>query len=409
MRPDVFLISIDCLRPDYIGAYNRMRRLTPLIDSIADEAVLFTEAVCHAPVTTPAVASLLSGAYPPRTGVRLLLGQLCESGLTTVAEYARRAGYATAGFPSNFILNSPTGLGRGFDHFRDVLDGIDGGRGGCWQTGDRLNAALDNFLSDAGRCPVFCWIHYFDLHDCHLDQTVAHETSYPRDLRDKIDRGCLSDFRAVLRRHHRWDDAAIILTADHGECLFQHGQRGHGHHVYDSVIRVPLIWRWTGMIDRRGQVTDQVRHVDIVPTLLDLWEIPRPEWPAYLDGRSLVPLMQGASRVEEPSYAEASPRQLFQGNIKAIKQFEGPEIQAIRTSEYKLIRQENGERELYVLADDPLERTNQVKNLPDVAERFDRLLEDIVKSGPSRFASAEISADDEAQVVQRLRDLGYVA
>ncbi|MBI4581846.1 MAG: sulfatase-like hydrolase/transferase [Planctomycetes bacterium] len=405
----MFLISIDCLRPDYVGAYNRLRRQTPTIDGIAAEAVLFTEAVCHATFTTPAVASLLAGAYPPRTGVRLLLGQLCEPTITTVAEYARRAGLTTGGFPSNFILNSPTGLSRGFDYYRDVVDGHRSGRGGCWQTGDQLNAALDRFLTDAGQQPVFCWLHYFDLHDYHVDRTVPIHTSYPRDLRDRIDAECLGEFQTVLRRHHRLDGAAIILTADHGECLMQHGERGHGHHVYDSVLRVPLIWRWPGLTGDPRQIDQQVRHVDILPTLLDLWGIPRGEWPADLDGRSLVPLMRGESMEPATSYAEASPRQLFQGDIKAIKQFAGPEMQAIRTEEFKYIVHDNGDRELYALRTDPLEMANRVEAMPDVAEQMDGQLRDLLRGRESCFASAAIAPEDEQLVVQRLRDLGYVA
>jgi arylsulfatase A-like enzyme len=409
MSHDVFLISIDCLRPDYLGVYNRLRRQSPVIDGLSREGVVFTDAVSHAPFTTPAVASFLTGAYPPRTGVRLLLGQLCDSELTTVADFARQVGYVTGGFPSNFILNSPTGLSRGFDYFRDVHDGTPGGRGGCWQTGDRLNEAVDHFLDDAGRQPVFCWIHYFDLHDYHMDTSVPIETSYPRDLREKIDRGCIGGLKEILRRHNRLEDAAFILTADHGECLFQHGQRGHGHHLYDSVLRVPLIWNWPGLTRAGGRVDQQVRHVDILPTLADLWRIPPEEWPEHLAGRSLLPLLEGGSLGPAASYAEASPRQLFKGDITAVKDFEGPEQQAIRTEEYKLICHEDGGRELYSLLEDPLEKCNRAEALPEVVAELGGVLHNLAGDPQGRFASAEVSAQDEELVVQRLRDLGYVA
>ena len=161
MCHDVFLIMIDCLRPDYLGVYDPKRRGSSLIDSLAEGAAVFTEAVTHAPFTTPAIASVLTGMYPFHTGIRLRLGQLCEASLPSLAEYARRAGFVTGGFPSAFLLNSDTGLDKGFDYYRDVTDGIMSGRGGYWQTGDRINEAVDRFLTDADRHPVFCFVHYF--------------------------------------------------------------------------------------------------------------------------------------------------------------------------------------------------------------------------------------------------------
>ncbi|MBP7936639.1 MAG: sulfatase-like hydrolase/transferase [Phycisphaerae bacterium] len=125
---------MDSLRPDFLGVYDPQGRQPPVINKLAQGAAIFTEAVCHAPFTTPAIASLLTGVYPFRTGVRLLLGQLCNQKIPTLAEYTRRAGFLTAGFPSTLVLNSPTGLNRGFDLYRDIHDGTMTCRGGCWQT-----------------------------------------------------------------------------------------------------------------------------------------------------------------------------------------------------------------------------------------------------------------------------------
>lgn len=357
MFRDVFLISIDCLRPDYLGAYNLLRRQTPNLDVLAQGAAVFTQAVSHAPFTTPALASLLTGRYPYQTGVRLLLGQLCDANAATLAEFARRAGYLTAGFPPTFILNRRTGLGRGFDHYRDIEDGIDTGRGGCWQKGDRLNQALDEFLTGA----------------------------------------------------------AFILTADHGEDLFQHGHRGHGHHLYDTVLRVPLIWNFREPALAR-RIDCQVRHVDIMPTLLELWGFPRESWPAGLDGRSLVPLLGGDEAPEdgEPrpancSYAEASPRQLFEGDIKSYRAFAGPEQRSLRSGSFKFIAHADGRRELYDLRDDPQEMTNIAGDRAELADRFAHTLAEMTAGDDNRFRQIEFSADEEEKVMSRLRELGYVA
>jgi len=416
MCHDVFLILIDCLRPDYLGVYNPQRRGSPMIDSLAERSAVFTEAVTHAPFTTPAVASLLTGMYPFRTGVRLLLGQLCQPGLLTIAQYAKRAGLVTGGFPAAFVINSDTGLDRGFDHYRDVNDGIMSGRGGCWQSGEQINQAVDRFLTEAGRRRVFCFIHYFDLHDYHLDTSVPAETSYAHALSDKIDRGCVGGLLDTLRRHNRFDDAAMILTADHGECLFQHGQRGHGHHLYDSVLRVPLIWRWGKRTASDARIDRQVRHVDILPTLLQLWGFPREEWPAPLDGQSLVPLLRGklsakAEGLWSPgiSYAEASPRQLFEGDIKAHKPFNGPELQSLRNERYKFILHADGKRELYDLRQDPAEMNDVADIYPLPASRFASELNELTADTAKNFQLIEYSEEQEKQVLQRLHALGYVS
>jgi arylsulfatase A-like enzyme len=415
MHHDLYLISIDCLRPDCLGAYNLLRHQTPNLDRLANGASLFTQAVSHAPFTTPALASLLTGRYPYQTGVRLLLGQLCQNNLPTLAEFARRAGYQTLGLPSTFILNSDTGLDRGFDHYRDIHDGHDTGRGGCWQTGDLLNHALDDFLAHAGRQRVFAWIHYFDLHDYHLDKTAPIETSYPRDLRDRIDRDCIGQLTEILIRHRRLDDAAFIITADHGEDLFQHGTRGHGHHLYDSVLRVPLIWKFPGLAGPQ-RIDQQVRHVDLMPTLLELWGFPRENWPAGLDGQSLVPLLRGQHRSADDlprpansSYAEASPRQLFEGDVKTYKAFAGPEQRSLRAAGHKLILHDDGRRELYDLNTDPNEMTNLADAHRDLADRFAAALDELVGRDADRIGHLDIHPEDEDKVMNRLRELGYVA
>ncbi len=416
MFRDLFLISIDCLRPDSLGSYNLTRRQTPNLDAIAAEGTIFTQAVSHAPFTTPALGSLLTGRYPNHTGIRLLLGQLCDAGVPTLAEFAGRAGYLTAGFPSSFVLNSETGLARGFDHYRDIREGIDAGRNGHWQTGDRLNNALDRFLAQSGRRRVFCWLHYFDLHEYHLDKAVPIETSYARDLCERIDRDCIGGLMEVLRRRGRLDHAGFIITADHGEDLYQHGHRGHGHHLYDSVLRVPLIWNLRAPDEMRRHVRRQVRHVDVMPTLLEIWGFARETWPTGLDGQSLVPLLRGDPIPErdEPdrdncSYAEASPRQLFEGDTESYRTFAGPEQCSLRTSGFKFIRHGDGRRELYDLRTDPLEMTNIADARREWADRFDRTLADATASDDDRFRAIDYSEGDGEKVMSRLRELGYVA
>jgi len=415
MFKDVFLVTVDALRPDYLGAYHPQSTWTPTIDRLAEGGTVFAQAVTQAPFTTPAIASLMTGTYPFRNGVRLLLGQLCDQSLPTLAEYARMAGFVTGGFPSVFILNSQTGLSRGFEHYQDVTDGIETCRGGCWQTGDMINRNIDAFLHPVGSARVFVWVHYFDLHDYHLDTSVSIQQSYPRDLRDKIDRMCIGGLLDVLDRHDRLDQAGIILTADHAESLNQHHERGHGQHLYDSVMRIPLIWRWGDLPRDLPRVERQVRLVDIMPTLLELWGFHQDIWPSPMDGQSLARLLKGyAEPCEVPilpthsSYAEASPHQLFEGDIKAIKTFAGPEQQSLRTENHKFILHCDGQKELYDLHSDPSEENNIAEQSQDLSREFTCQLAQLTGGTATRFALPEYAKQDEIEIMKRLRALGYV-
>ncbi len=409
--PDVFLISIDCLRPDHVGAFNRLSRLTPNLDRIISRGTVFTQAMSHAPFTTPAVTSMLAGRYPFQTGVRLLLGQLCDNNLGTIAEAARLAGYATAGFPSSFILNSPTGLSSGFDEYRDIEDGNLTNRGGCWQYGDPLNQSLDAFLTRAGKDPVFSWLHYFDLHEYHQDQSAPAHTTYARDLHQRVDAGCIASLFRILESHDRLDRSAFIFTADHGECLFQHGVRGHGQHLYNSVLHVPLAIVWPGEMQAGRYRHDLARHVDLLPTLLDLWNIESIERFDGLPGRSLLQV-EDAGSASTTSYAEASPRQLFDGNASEVRRFEGAEIQSLQNTNHKLIQTQRGERELFDLRVDPGECRNLLGSddgtAESIANRLSCELDALSESEQGGYASSSDAPPESKLVRERLRDLGYV-
>jgi len=415
MFQDIFLVTIDSLRPDYLGVYNPDRQLTPIIDELAKAGTFFTQAVSPAPFATPAIASLLTGLYPFRTGVRLTQGQLCDHGVPTLAEYARRAGFRTGGFPSTCTLNSKAGLGRGFDGYDDVTERITSSDGRCWQTGDAINHHVDQFLANAGQQRVFTWVHYSDLHDYHLDTNLPVEQSYARDLTDKIDRLCIGGLLDVLRKHERLKQAAIILTSDHGECLSEHGERGHGGHLYDSVMHVPLIWRWGSRPRAIKRIDRQVRLVDIMPTLLELWGFQQTDWPSPIDGQSLAPLLkcetdplEACTLAVPPSYAETSPGQISEEDIKGRETFTGPEQQSLRTERYKLILHADGHRELYDLQGDPGELNNLADSKKTLSDQLAKKLTDLVAPEARRHAHRSSHEEKESETLQRLRSLGYV-
>ena len=169
---------------------------------------------------------------------------------------------------------------------------------------------------------------------------------------------------------------------------------------------------WVGgpRIDR------QARHVDILPTLLQLWGFPCEEWPAPLDGHSLVPLLKGEppAKTEDGwspsvSYAEASPRQLLEGDRQAHKPFTGPELQALRNEQYKFILHADGQRALYDLRQDPSEMNDVAPTQSSLANLFASELADLTAGAAGNTSPYEYGEDAGKQVHQRLHALGYVS
>jgi arylsulfatase A-like enzyme len=196
---------------------------------------------------------------------------------------------------------------------------------------------------------------------------------------------------AALGERGMLEDALLVFTADHGEEFFEHGDKGHGHTLFDEVVRVPLIFHWPGHFEAGGVVTDQVCLVDLMPTLLALAGSARP---SREQGRDVSPLLRGVALASEPALCEV--------------QMGRPRLRALRTSEYKLIEPlgDGGPAYAFDLALDPDERCPLEPDGDPWRARLETLerLQDAVEARPGpRARAAELS--DELR--RRLGDLGY--
>lgn len=306
---DVVLISIDTLRADRLGCYGHSGDLTPNLDALADDAVRFDRAYTHAPWTLPSHVSLFSGMLPAAHGV---LGNRdrIPAGLPLLSEHLQERGYRTAGFTAGGYLSAAFGQARGFDVFSEVdplgdryFPGhMTGGRTlGDGRAGS-LTAAL-SWLGEPSPRPGYLLLHTFLVH-CYLpERTLAEEHGLldpedpPLDFEqvrrfepERVQSSPLSaadaermvasydatvraadrmvgDVVDSLKSIGRYDDTVLIVTADHGQELFDHGSTGHGVTLYEEMLRVPLIIRAPGAA--RGHVVHgRVRLVDVLPTIL---------------------------------------------------------------------------------------------------------------------------------------------
>lgn len=287
-RPSVVLITLDTTRQDALSCYGGPRGLTPNLDRFAAQGVTYLEARAVAPITLPSHASMLTGLWPPRHGIRVNGVDPLPDAATTLAEAARAAGYETAAFLAAVVLGRTFGLDQGFDRYDEVerpevKTSNQFERRNARQVVDAAIGWLDRRASDR---PFLCWLHFFDPHEpCnppapHLMRAggqpyygeVAYMDEHVGRFLDELDRRGLADTTLVL------------VVGDHGESLGQHGERTHGMLAYDAVIKVPFLVRYPDGRRAGERSHENVSVADVYPTVAEVLDLPVGD----VDGRSLV-------------------------------------------------------------------------------------------------------------------------
>ena len=407
----VLLISLDTLRADHLGVYGAARETSPHLDGYAARTFSFSQAVTHAPWTLPAHRALFTGFYPRAGNARRQL---------PLAEMLWRHGYRTAALAGGGQLDYRRGLARGFEFYREA----------DWIRDPEATAAF--IAEDLGR-RSFHFLHTYEPHDPYIDARFAsdlppgslagyfdsqmwrtmkrhlsdEEKAYIEALYDGdiafTDRQ-LGKLLDALDRHGVFEHTIVIITSDHGEQFWEHGTWRHGQSLYDHQLRVPLIVSLPPRLRRSlkikrsaAEVDDQVRLIDIVPTILELLDI-EPKTPPQ--GRSLLPLLRGDELPPVPSLAE---------DLNVIN----AEAKAIRYRGYKLISRVDGDGEekleLYDLRNDPGESHNLAAERPDTVARLRQQMTILTGLEWWREKSGETPHRDLPEDLrQRLKALGYL-
>jgi arylsulfatase A-like enzyme/tetratricopeptide (TPR) repeat protein len=381
--PDVVLITIDTLRADALGFAGNARVRTPNLDRLASEGLVFTGAHAHNVMTLPSHANILTGLYPYQHGIRDNEGFRLDSKIPTLATMLAEKGYATAAVIGAFPLDSRFGLSRGFGLYDQKYP--QGAHEYDFSVAERpapevVAAARSWYSGNAGR-PRLLWVHIYDCHSPHVPPpALAREYAGDPYLGEVagVDEALgplFSDIRASGK------PALVVVTADHGEALGDHGEETHGLFAYEATLHVPLILR--GPRVPAGARRTVARHVDILPTILDACAVPAP---SGLPGRSLL----AEDTAREPSYFEALSAPLSRGWAPLRGMIQGG---------YKFI--DLPLPELYDLASDPGEAHNLV------GERMDRVR--ALKAALPAPGAAAPRVPESADTVARLRSLGYLS
>jgi arylsulfatase A-like enzyme len=380
----VVIVTLDTTRADHLSPYGFMDARMPHLERLAREGVLFNRALTVAPLTLPAHTSILTGLLPASHGVRDNAdGPLAER-YTTLAEMLQQRGFRTGAFVGSIVLQADRGLSQGFATYQGVRR---------TQTtftrqrpGDEVMNEAIAWLEQNAKDRFLLWAHLYDAHapydppepyrsrvaDPYVGELLFQDAQIGR-LLDTLDRLKLKE------------NTIVVVVGDHGEGLGEHGEAMHGEQLYNSVLRVPFIVRAPGV--RPGTITDVVRLVDVLPTVVSLLGVPAPA----SDGVSLLPALQG-EHMDLEAYAES----LYPARLG------GEPRRALSDGRFKLIL--GGGAELYDLDHDPFEERNLIIDRPRTANAMRTRLTQLTRvDDVSRLRAQRVSPE----LRERLAALGY--
>ena len=380
---DIILVTLDTTRADALGYAGNTRVKTPFLDSLAANGIVFTNAHAHNVVTLPSHANILTGLYPFQHGVHENAGFILDAKHPTIATLLRPAGYASGAFVGAFPLDARFGLNQGFDLYDDNYGKGQASVGFVVQerrAGAVLASASKWWSENDGR-KRFLWVHLYDPHAPYSSPepyaTEFRRNPYLGEI-SYVDDELSKALKPILASS---PDALVIVTADHGESLGEHGERTHGLFTYEATLKVPLVVSRRGMTHRT--VAEPARHIDIVPTILEAAGVAGPK---ELPGRSLL--------------GEPAPVDTYFESLSASLNRGWAPLTGVIHGGRKYI--DLPIAELYDLARDPEEKTN-------LREEQRREVEAARKILASMKASAVPSTRNvSAEEIARLRSLGYI-
>lgn len=396
---NVLLVTLDTTRADRIGAYGYAKAQTPHLDALAAEGVLFEQCITPTAYTLPSHSSIMTGLYPPAHGVRLNGEAALADANVTLAERFAEKRYRTGAFVGAFVLDGRWGLSQGFQHYDDKFQIGAEQRLDLAGVQRPANVVVDHALQWLGHAdsrPFFAWVHLYDAHFPYEPPEPFRARFASADSKSLYDGEiAFADMQvgrllAWLDRTNLAQNTIVVIVADHGEGLGEHQEDEHGYYIYDYAVRVPFLMRIPGV--DRARVAQQVRTIDIAPTILELTGQPS----ANLQGRSALSLLADNDEPVRHAYSESMATKL---------QYGWAALYGLRTREYKFI--EAPRAEVYDLTRDPGETNNVLEDQRRIALQYRRELDAIRKESAQRTPKAQ-EANIDQETMQKLASLGYL-
>jgi arylsulfatase A-like enzyme/Flp pilus assembly protein TadD len=406
--PNVIVITLDTTRADRMGFLGSKRGLTPNLDAMAQQGIVFTHAYSHVPLTTASHTTIFTGTYPQFNHVNDF-GVPLSPKLPYLPDLLHQHGYQTGAFVGSLILDPLDGTAPGFDRGFDVYDaafrlrrhGED-----RYKTVERradvvVSHAL-GWLSQVANKPVFLWVHLYDAHDPYDPPSPYKErfAAQPYDGEIAYADACVGKLLDALRKHGLYDETLIAVMADHGESLGAHGENTHGVFLYDETLHVPLLIKLPLNRAAGRRIESRAGLVDVAPTILSAAGV---TIPAEMQGQSLLESLKPAISSgavdgpsdDRPAYAETDyPHRAFGWSA----------LRALRTGKYLYIQAPTSE--LYDQTSDPGETHNLAATSKAVSGTLaSQLTEFRAKTSQSLITLAK----PDPEQMKKLQALGYVS
>lgn len=393
-QPNIILVTVDSARADRMGFLGYHGGLTPHLDDLARQSIVFERAYAQAPLTVVSSATILSGTYP-QTNQASELGTPLPGTLPYLPDLLRARGYRTAAFVGSAALDPREGMAPGFDRGFDVFDAPIqnsfrvGGGCGAKLPGDQVAARAIKWLSGNGGRPFFLWIH---LSDADASCRTSHDrSSYDHGVASAD--AALGKLVAELRMRKLFEDSLMVIVADHGESLGAHGEDSHGIFLYDETIHVPLLVKMPQEQLAGKRVKGRVRLLDIAPTVLERAGV---SIPSQMQGQSLVRIAKTNPDADQSAYARSDFSQ---------EAFGWSALESWRAGKFLYIRAPQAE--LYDLVADP----GAGHNLAQISKATLAALAAQLEAFDSHFGDLRGKSATEglsSSEMQKLASLGYV-
>ncbi|MGH9703964.1 MAG: sulfatase-like hydrolase/transferase [Candidatus Acidiferrales bacterium] len=401
--PNVLLVTIDTLRVDHLACYGYANIHTPNMDQLSAAGARFANAYSAIPITLPSHTVILTGTYPMHTGMHDFGGNKLNPSQATLATLLHAQGYATGAVVGSAVLDSRFGLNRGFDFYYSNFDFNRLSESNLDDMERPGNEVVDRglaWLAKNGQKKFFLWLHMYDPHfPYHPPAPFSTEyKTHPYDGEIAFDDAQLGRVVRYLKEKNLYDRTLIVLAADHGEGLGEHGEKTHGFFIYNSTLHVPLIIKLPASRAAAPRVVkSSVGLVDIAPTILSVTGTGVPK---EMQGRNLLPLMGGAE--------DKTPTELYAETYLPRIHFDWSELRGNLVGNYKFI--EAPKPELYDLAADPRESHNLFYDKKLVADGMQKRLSQMIEKDTAKSPgqSAQSSPVDPI-LAEKLKSLGYVA
>ncbi len=414
-HPDIIIVTVDTLRFDRVSFYGYRRPTSPNIDALLEQGVAFTQARVPEPLTAPSMSSMVTSLYPhehgaSRNGLRM------RSDLPSFVSILERHGYETAAFVGNWTLKDRlSNLAQHFGSYNEIFDRKRWfGLFFAEATAEDLTAKALEWIEEhleQSRRPFLVWVHYVEPHAPYrFQEEFAQALGIDRNQASRIDRydtevafvdHSIGELLSGIEQNSR--PALIYFASDHGESLGEHDYWGHGRHLYDATLHIPMGFAWRGEIEPRI-IDAPASLLDIGPTTLGLLGLPVP---SAFRGYDWAPVLSGQTPAPD---ARVTHHQAHKGAVQgdggtSARRSGLLEVGRIADRRKEILRVRSQRLRIFDLSKD----VREVKNLAESSDPSTELSTWLQEVREGLAASDELpppSLDEES--IEQLRALGYI-